>query len=205
MLRCAITRGEGWTAVPQAMRWAAAGVEFVQLREKHLGAEELGRLACAVARAVRRLRPGQQDAARGGTRLLLNGPPELAARAGVDGVHLTARRNEATPAEIRRRFALLGAPPPLVGVSCHTLEQVRRADDGGADLILFGPVFEKRVGGVMVVPGAGLELLHAACIAAVATPVLALGGVTWSNAASCLQAGAAGVAGIRLFDEAQLG
>ena len=205
MLRCAITRGEGWTAVPQAMRWAAAGVEFVQLREKHLGAEELGRLACAVARAVRRLRPGQQDAARGGTRLLLNGPAELAARAGVDGVHLTARRNEATPAEIRRRFALLGAPLPLVGVSCHTLEQVRRADDGGADLILFGPVFEKRVGGVVVVPGAGLELLHAACIAAVATPVLALGGVTWSNAASCLQAGAAGVAGIRLFDEAQLG
>ncbi len=204
MLRCAITCGEGWTAVPQARRWASAGVEFVQLREKQLDAEELGRLAGAVATVVRKIRAGRDHEPLGGTRLLLNGPAELAARAGLDGVHLTARENEATPAEIRRRFALLGAPPPLVGVSCHTLEQVRRADDGGADLILFGPVFEKRVAGLVVASGAGLGLLHAACTAAAVTPVLALGGVTWTNAASCLEAGAAGVAGIRLFDEDQV-
>lgn len=188
----------------QARRWASAGVEFVQLREKQLDAEELGRLAGAVATVVRKIRAGRDHEPLGGTRLLLNGPAELAARAGLDGVHLTARENEATPAEIRRRFALLGAPPPLVGVSCHTLEQVRRADDGGADLILFGPVFEKRVAGVVVASGAGLGLLHAACTAAAATPVLALGGVTWTNAARCLEAGAAGVAGIRLFDEDQV-
>ena len=125
-------------------------------------------------------------------------------QAGAAGVHLTARPDELTPAEVRRRFALLGAPPPIVGVSCHTLEQVQRADAGGADLILFGPVFEKRVAGVVVVAGVGLDDLRAACAASAAAPVLALGGVTRGNAPLCLQAGAAGVAGIRLFDDAEL-
>lgn len=204
MLRCAITSGEGWTALAQARRWAGAGIEFVQLREKHLAPADLLRLASSIAAAIHLGQPGQEDQPRGRTKLLLNGPAELAVQAGAAGVHLTARPDELTPAEVRRRFALLGAPPPIVGVSCHTLEQVQRADAGGADLILFGPVFEKRVAGVVVVAGVGLDDLRAACAAAAAAPVLALGGVTRGNAPLCLQAGAAGVAGIRLFDDAEL-
>jgi thiamine-phosphate pyrophosphorylase len=65
------------------------------------------------------------------------------------------------------------------------------------DLVLFSPVFEK-LAGPPATPQ-GLQALHRACAAAEAIPVLALGGVTSINAQDCLAAGAAGVAGIRLF------
>ncbi len=51
----------------------------------------------------------------------------------------------------------------------------------------------------MVGEGVGLGRLQEACKEAGDTPVLALGGVTWPRAELCIEAGAAGVAGIRLF------
>jgi thiamine-phosphate pyrophosphorylase len=81
------------------------------------------------------------------------------------------------------------------------VEEVRRAREGGADLIVFGPVFEKRVEGEVVVAGVGLGLLAEACEVAGGVPVVALGGVTEENVARCIESGAAGVAGIRLFTE----
>ncbi len=135
----------------------------------------------------------------GKTKLLVNGRADVAVAAGADGVHLTSRPGELTAEQVRRVFAAAGRGAPLVSASCHTLEDVRRAVDGGVDLVLSGPVFEKRVAGEVVVAGVGLEALREACTAAAGKPVLALGGVTWENAALCLEAGAAGVAGIRLF------
>jgi thiamine-phosphate pyrophosphorylase len=76
---------------------------------------------------------------------------------------------------------------------------VARARDSAASLILFGPVFEKRIGVKPIAAGAGLDLLRAACAAAAPVPVLALGGITQANTAACLAAGAAGIAAIRLF------
>jgi thiamine-phosphate pyrophosphorylase len=87
----------------------------------------------------------------------------------------------------------------VVSVSCHTLDEVQRAHRAEVDLILFGPVFEKRVEGEVVAPGAGLAGLQAACKVAPGSPVLALGGITVANTPACLAAGAAGIAGIRLF------
>ena len=194
MLRCAITSGDGGTAISQARRWAAEGVEFVQLREKQLRAGELVRLAVAIRAVLRET---------GKTKLLVNGRADVAVAAGADGVHLTSRAGELTAEQVRRVFPAAGAGEPIVSASCHTLEEVRRAVDGGVDLILFGPVFEKRVGGEVVVAGVGLEALREACATAGKTPVLALGGVTWESAQLCVEAGAAGVAGIRLFYDAE--
>jgi thiamine-phosphate pyrophosphorylase len=87
----------------------------------------------------------------------------------------------------------------VVGVSCHSVEEVERAREAGVDLIVFGPVFEKRVEGHLVQRGEGLEALRRACEVAGGVPVLALGGVTMEVARECLETGAAGVAGIRLF------
>jgi thiamine-phosphate pyrophosphorylase len=102
-----------------------------------------------------------------------------------------------------RKPRSVGQPPeknlehPLIGVSCHTPADVARAAVNGATFAVFAPVFEKKDA-----PGtqpAGLAVLEQACKANI--PVLALGGVTLANARSCLEAGAAGIAGIRLFQE----
>jgi thiamine-phosphate pyrophosphorylase len=66
-------------------------------------------------------------------------------------------------------------------------------------MILFAPVFEKSLGGGQHLAGAGPDRLREACVAASPLPVFALGGVTFQNAAVCIAAGAAGIAGIRLF------
>ncbi len=172
-------------------RWTAAGIDFVQLREKSLGAGELFLLARETLDALGQ--PSRRP------RLLVNGRPDIAAAAGADGVHLTSRVGELTPAQARQIFAAANLPRCVVSVSCHTIDEVAAARDADADLILLGPVFEKRVGGSVVAPGQGLVQLHRACATAGAVPVLALGGVTSANQDVCLQAGAAGVAGIRLF------
>jgi len=87
-----------------------------------------------------------------------------------------------------------------IGVSCHSLESGLAAKRGGADYLFFGPVFatpSKQSFG----PPQGLERLARIC-EGVRLPVLAIGGVTESNAELCFAAGAAGIAAIRLFQEA---
>ena len=95
MLRCAITSGDGWVATSLARRWAAEGVEFVQLREKQLDAGELVRLTAAMQAA---LREG------GKTKLLVNGRADVAVAAGADGVHLSSRAGELTAEQVRREI-----------------------------------------------------------------------------------------------------
>lgn len=89
------------------------------------------------------------------------------------------------------------APAPVIAVSCHRVEDAFRAASDQAGIAVFAPVFEKK--DAPQTQSAGLAALHEACQAKI--PVFALGGVTLANSASCLQAGAAGVAGIRLFQE----
>ena len=195
MLRYAITSGthSGTSSetLENARRWSAEGVEYVQLRESHLGAGEQVKLANAMLAIF------QEDGSK--TKLLINHRADVAIVTG-SGVHLTAKPGELTAMQVRQVFATLhDSQPYAVSVSCHTLEDVHHAIAMGADLILFGPVFEKRVAGELILAGTGLEALGRACGIANHTPVLALGGVTDSNAAQCVEAGAAGVAGIRLF------
>ncbi len=167
----------------QAARWVVAGVEWVQLREKDLHPEPLQALAKQFAERV----------AGSPTRLLVNGlSPETAQRCGAHGVHL---RSGTSAAGIRQAAGAVR----YVSVSCHTLTDVQSAVQGGASALLWAPVFEKLVNGKQVSPATGLAALRDACHAAQGVPVIALGGITLTNAPLCMQAGAAGVAGIRLF------
>jgi thiamine-phosphate pyrophosphorylase len=132
------------------------------------------------------------------TRLLINSRPDIAIATAAHGVHLTASPGQLSPAQVRELYAAATLPPPILSISCHTLAEVEQAR-GHADLILFAPIFQKSIAGEIVTPGQGLKALHAASLAAAPTPVYALGGVTPENAPACLEAGAAGIAGIRLF------
>jgi len=188
--------------VEQAAAWAANGVVCVQLREKDLSAREQVALARSLLRAI--LEGTRTLAAR--TRLLIHGRPDIALAAGADGVHLPSGPEALTPDEVRQVFAAAGrSAPPVISVSCHTLQEVAFARQQRVDSILFAPVFEKIVqsgpGLSQRLSGTGLALLQEACIAAGPVSVYALGGVTAENSALCLQAGATGIAAIRLLQK----
>jgi thiamine-phosphate pyrophosphorylase len=183
--------GRRRAVIAQARRLAADGVEYIQLREKDLSAHDLIGLAREILSAIR--------SSGSGTRLLINSRADVALAAGADGVHLRSGGGELAAKQVRWLFERAGAGNPTVSVSCHSLEEVRRWSEGGADMILFGPVFGKHVGGELVVAGTGVEALRDACAAAGGTPVLALGGVSAANSATTIAAGARGIAAIRLF------
>lgn len=164
-------------------QWTAAGVHFIQLREKDLAPPQLQALARQVAAKINHTR----------TKLLINiaSPASalLASEAGADGVHLAGKPTPAAADAVRTVF-----PNALLSLPCHTLEDIELAVKEQADLVLFSPIFEKATAAPQ-----GLKALHQACASAPTIPVFALGGVTAANALECLAAGAAGVAGIRLF------
>ena len=167
---------------------ARSGVDFIQLREKDLTTRELELLAREAIRTIRENSPST-------TKLLINSRVDVALAVGVDGVHL--RSNDISPSDVRNIFGQQHDDMSLtIGASCHTLDEVRRVVDQ-ADFVVYGPVFQKKtVSGSSAV---GLEGLRQACQEKI--PVLALGGITFENAGACLQTGAAGIAGIRLFQE----
>ncbi len=179
---------------------ARAGVDYIQLREKDLSAKELEMLARSALTALRNeTRLGTENRELR-TRLLINSRTDVALAVGADGVHL--RADDLSPREVRAVVEFSACRPPanghfLVAASCHTAADVMRAESEKADFVVFAPVFGKQ-GSVETSP-AGLAALREACQAKI--PVLALGGVNLKNAAPCLQAGSAGVAGIRLFQE----
>ena len=155
---------------------------MLQIREKHLGTQAL----LALSRQVCSL-PNPHAA-----KVLVNSRLDIALAAGADGVHLTS--NAPAPSALRP----LCPDGFLIGVSCHTLIDVRRASEEQADFIVYGPVFDTP-GKAAPVGIAGLR----AAVEASRVPLLALGGITWKNAPECESAGAAGIAGIRLFSELQ--
>ena len=165
-------------------RAIAAGVDWVQIREKDLPARRLLALAEEATRAAR-------DTGR--TRVTVNDRLDVALAAQAHGVHLGTH---SLPADLVRRLVPRDF---LVGVSCHSLAEALAAQAAGADYLLLGPIFatpSKLAYG----PPLGLAKLHEVTLQ-VSLPVFALGGITLERAAPCRENGAAGIAGIRLFQD----
>jgi len=161
------------TVVGQALQ---AGVRAVQLRERDLPTRDLYHLAeklLAMTRAA-------------GAALLINDRVDVSMALSADGVHLT--RRSLPPKESRE---LLG-PERLIGVSCHSLADVREAGDGEADFVLLGPIFEtpsKAAYG----PPLTTALVREARVTT-GLPILAIGGIKEKQVREVMAAGADGIA-----------
>jgi thiamine-phosphate pyrophosphorylase len=174
MIRCYVTDRRHGNLMGHISAAIRAGVDVIQVREKDLTQAELFELVCRV-----------RDAAAGsGTRVLVNDRLDVAIAAGIDGVHLPGN---GLPVNRVRPFV------QMLACSVHTVDEAIRVEREGADFMVFGPVFET--------PGktpVGIEALRAV-VAAVHIPVLAIGGVNEERISSVMEAGAAGIAAIRLF------
>lgn len=176
--------------LPRIVEAIRAGVDLVQVREKDLAARELVELVEAAVRAAKN----------SPTRVVVNDRVDVALALGAAGVHLGTQ--SLAPRVVREVVAQRGAKAEfLVGVSCHSLGEALEGESAGADYLLLGPVFETP-SKIQYGPPLGLEKLREVT-RRVKVPVLALGGITVERVRACLEAGAAGIAGIRIYQECE--
>jgi len=174
---------------------SAAGVDWIQIREKDLSGKDCASLTLEALQSTAKSATNKAAP----PRILVNDHLDVALSQKAGGAHLG--ENGLPLAEAKRLVdARGGFHDFLIGVSCHSLEAARAAAAGGADYLFFGPVFATPSKAAFGAPQ-GLEPLAEVC-RAVSVPVLAIGGITVSNASSCLVAGASGIAAIRLFQDA---
>jgi thiamine-phosphate pyrophosphorylase len=178
---------------------AAAGVDWIQIREKDLSGKEVSFFLRATVAQTKQIneRDGRP------TRIIVNDRLDVALSEAAGGVHLGER---SLPVQDVRKW--IDAKPDLgeggkflVGVSCHSVQAAVNAARGGADYIFFGPVFATPSKEQFGAPQ-GVERLAEVC-SSVTIPVLAIGGITLGNASDCFAAGAGGIAAVRLFQDAE--
>lgn len=188
---------------------AAAGVDWIQIREKDLSGKECSSLTREAVGLAARPSPVAGEKVpvsakpeaieRGSTRILVNDRLDIALAAQAGGVHLGEKSLPVD--EVRRLVKSLGHEKDfLIGASCHSLEAAKAAERDGVDYLFFGPVFATPSKAAYGAPQ-GLKRVAEVC-SAIAVPLLAIGGITLENAADCLSAGASGIAAIRFFQDA---
>jgi thiamine-phosphate pyrophosphorylase len=172
-------------------RAAAAGVDWIQVREKDLTAKELLQLTRAAIAETRHERSR-------GNRILVNDRLDVAWVAGAGGVHL-GEQSLAVSTVKRLRASASWPADFLIGASCHSLEAAIAAERDGADYVIFGPIFETPSKVPFGSPQ-GLQRLEEVC-RQLRIPVIAIGGIIATNASECLAVGSGGIAAIRLFQD----
>ncbi|MGH9494029.1 MAG: thiamine phosphate synthase [Candidatus Sulfotelmatobacter sp.] len=176
------------------------GVDWVQIREKEMPARHLLAIARAAVRMTNLKRPTSDEKDRPESLVLVNDRLDVALATEAAGLHLARESLQARDVISWRRREMT-ASDFMVGLSCHTIDELRQAENAGVDYAFFGPIFDtpaKRHFG----PPLGIEKLAAAC-QATRLRVIAVGGVTLENSAECLDAGGGGIAAIRMFQEAR--
>jgi thiamine-phosphate pyrophosphorylase len=185
VIRCLITDGTASANETQWIEhkaaWLADGIELMQIRERDLTARQLAELTHKVLRL-----PNPH-----GARILINDRADVAIACGAHGVHL--RDGSVLPGVFAR-------PEFLVSIACHSVAEAEKTR--GADFIVLAPIFcpLSKSDARPALGVTAITELAAHLAGGTPTPVLALGGITARNAQLCMEAGAAGVAGISYFN-----
>lgn len=161
------TRWKGEALVHATIRAISGGARVIQYRDKQHESITVARKLMQICRQTN-------------TPLIINDNVALARECGADGVHLG--RDDQSVAEARR---ILGADA-IIGVSCYnSLETAQAARDQGVDYVAFGRFFKSRSK-----PGAAAANPEILSRFEPGIPKVAIGGITPSNGAGLLDAGA---------------
>lgn len=152
------------------------GADFIHVRNKELDAIDLLKIVRWYVEQ--------------GHRAIVNTRTDVAIAGGAAGVHLPS--HSLVPSTVRR----ITPPEFLIGISCHSREDLLHAQGEGADYAYLSPVFTP-LSKADATPPLGIDGFRRA-VEGLTIPVLALGGITPDRIQECLRAGAAGVAGITL-------
>jgi len=174
----------GRDALEIAERAIDGGVDIVQMREKNKPATELLRMAKKLSALCKYK----------GVLFIVNDDPLLAREADADGVHLGQEDMEKFP--IKEARGIIGSDK-IIGVSTHSIKQFIQANDGPADYLAFGPIFETRTKDYHIGVGDVEEVARMA-----KKPVFFIGGINFSNIGDLLKMGAKRIALIRGITEA---
>lgn len=165
------------TFLDRVTRLSERAVDVIQIRAKSLDDADLLELASQCRSRIE-----------APSKMLINGRADIAVAAGADGVHLPADGiGVAAAREI--------GPGLVVGRSCHSVGEVRRARSERADYVLLGPVHSTRTGSKPAAVGPA-DLAEAVGLG---IPVYALGGFDISRVERLRSTGVEGVAAITLF------
>jgi thiamine-phosphate pyrophosphorylase len=157
----------------------SGGIDILQMREKSKSRTELLQLGSALAMLCRK----------NGVTFIVNDDPLLAAELDADGVHLGQEDLQHYPVDAVRQ--IIGRDR-ILGLSTHSVEQFRQANDLDADYLAFGPIFPTRTKDYSIGTGDIRDVLRMA-----SKPVVLIGGVNTANLDILLNEGATFVALIR--------
>jgi thiamine-phosphate pyrophosphorylase len=162
-----------------------AGVDIIQMREKHLEEKDLISLGIELGRICREK----------GVTFIINDDPYLAQKVGADGVHLGQEDMKNYSISLARD--VLGSAS-IIGVSTHSIEQFKSANTADVDYIAFGPVFETRTKDYYIGDDDIVEVIDIAD-----KPVVFIGGITLENVDIVLDKGGRNIAVIRAIAQAE--
>jgi thiamine-phosphate pyrophosphorylase len=180
---CCDARPGGEDPEPLLRAALNGGVDIVQLREKTLPRREIERSALTFRRLCDTY----------SALFIVNDDPDLARSCDADGVHVGQEDMAAT--EVREAVG----PDAIVGLSCHSEEQIAASADEPVDYTSAGPIWETPT--KQGRPAVGLDLVAYAAANA-PHPFFAIGGIDTSNAAQVVEAGARRLCVVRAIRDA---
>lgn len=186
MLYLVITEeyGKGRSALEIAKFAIAGGVDIIQMREKGKPEDELLTLGRSLAGLCKKKRVS----------FIVNDDPILARNLDADGVHLGQEDAKLMPVAKARQIM---GPGKTIGISTHSVEELRSANKSGADYIAFGPIFHTKTKDYFLGTKDIEKVLEIST-----KPVFFIGGITLSNIDEVLVRGARNIALIRAITEA---